>query len=130
MGNNLFAMDYRFNRIKNKIGGDKVIKSRYGIYYNTSDSDIFEDYEDLRFYFSSTFNKEKFKKLCKFYVESENAKLINRNKIDIDLSYYFMISLYQSIESRGFKIISIKKNVELVNSRFINLKFKTIIEGI
>lgn len=107
-----------------------MIKSRYGIFYNTSDSDIYYDYKDLRFYFSSHFNCDKFQKLYKLFIESENSKIVNRFKINIDLSYYFMITLYQSVESRGFKIINTKSNKEIVNGRTIDLYFITKIEGI
>lgn len=102
----------------------KKYKTRRGIYYDTKDSvDYFFVYNNLKFYFSSISNMNRFKdRVCKFTFE-ENSKIVNRYKINIDMVDYLIFSLYQSIEKRGYKIEKLDTREFIVNSKTIDKYF-------
>lgn len=104
------------------------LKSRYGVYFSTSDSEeYYFDYNNIRYYFSSRFNEEKFKNNVADYVFENNSKIVNRYKINIDMVDYFVLCYYKDIESRGYKIKDLKSDELLIDSKDINLYFKTIL---
>lgn len=105
-------------------------KSARGLYYDTKDSnEYFFVYKNLKFYFSGEFNMRRFKeKVCRFTFE-ENSKIVNRYKINIDLVDYFVFSLYQNIEKRGYKIEDLEKKELIVNDKKILIAFESKIVG-
>lgn len=106
------------------------LKSPYGVYYNTLDSeDYYFVYEDLKFYFSSMYNLNRFKERLSKYIYEENQKIINRYKIKIDLTLYLILSLYKSIEKRGYKIIKVGSVDNLIKNDFNINSTLTLIEG-
>ena len=105
---------------------NKGLKSSFGVYYNTLDSeDYYFIFEDLKIYFSSMYNLTRFKERLSHYIYEENQKIINKYKIRIDLTLYLILSLYKSIEKRGYKILRIGSNDNLVEKEF---KLETIIK--
>lgn len=86
------------------------------VYNIIEDSIYFLDKDGFRFYFSSDFNRERFKKLVSNYIKEENRKLINRYNVKIDLTNYMLISLYKKIEKRGFRVYLIEDNTKLLEN--------------
>lgn len=74
------------------------------VYQNIEESTFNFEVEDIKFYFSSSFNLKRFKDRCIEFINKEERKIINRYNLDIDLSKYFLISFYKLIEKRGFLI--------------------------
>ena len=103
-------------------------KSNYGVFYNTSDSDIFFLYDNLKFYFSSEFYKRKFIEELENYVHKEYTKIFNRYHIINDMDLYLVFSLYEKIEKRGYKVENIETEEVLVNNNYLNTSFKSIID--
>ena len=80
------------------------MKTKNGIELDLKQSEYFCDFLGAVFYFSSELYLNKFKEIVKNYVEMEQAKFINKYKINVDLKFYFAVSLYKKIEKRGFRI--------------------------
>ena len=106
-----------------------ITKSARGVYFNTKDSEeYYFIYNDLKFYFSSEFNLKRFKEKVCSYTFQENEKFVNKYKINIELIDYFIFSLYQIIEKRGYKVKNIKSNKILINNKKIDIAFVTTIK--
>lgn len=58
----------------------------------------------INFYFSSSFNKERFLRSYEQYILEENIKIKNKYHVNIKLDTYLLVALYKKIEKRGFKI--------------------------
>lgn len=86
---------------------------------NLEESSFIYKYNEIKFYFSSEFYKNKFKEEVKNYIQMETAKIINKYKIEIDLTDFLTISLYKKIEKRGF-LIEYKGN-KLKKLSFLNI---------
>lgn len=74
------------------------------VYNNIGDSVFFIDIGKCRIYFSSEFNKSRFLKNYKNYIDEENAKLENKYHVKIVANYYLLFAFYKKIEKRGFRI--------------------------
>lgn len=74
------------------------------VYNNIDDSAFFIDVGKCRIYFSSEFNKSRFLKNYKNYIDEENAKLENKYHVKIVANYYLLFAFYKKIEKRGFRI--------------------------
>ena len=74
------------------------------VYNNIDDSVFFIDIGKCRIYFSSEFNKSRFLKNYKNYIDEENAKLENKYHVKIVANYYLLFAFYKKIEKRGFRI--------------------------
>lgn len=74
------------------------------VYNNIDDSVFFIDVGKCRIYFSSEFNKTRFLKNYKNYIDEENAKLENKYHVKIVANYYLLFAFYKKIEKRGFRI--------------------------
>lgn len=74
------------------------------VYNNIDDSVFFIDVGKCRIYFSSEFNKSRFLKNYKNYIDEENAKLENKYHVKIVANYYLLFAFYKKIEKRGFRI--------------------------
>lgn len=74
------------------------------VYNNIDDSVFFTDVGKCRIYFSSKFNKSRFLKNYKNYIDEENAKLENKYHVKIVANYYLLFAFYKKIEKRGFRI--------------------------
>lgn len=88
------------------------------IYNDINESDYTFKYDDLIFYFSSKFYKEKFIKQHIDYVRDETIKLQVKFKCNIYCDEMILLLLYKKIEKRGFKVTY--KNKELQEKYYIN----------
>ena len=74
------------------------------IYYDINESDIYLDLCNARFYFSSSFNKDRFLQGYMKFIKEEEDKIIAKYKVKISIRFYLLISYYIRIEKRGFLI--------------------------
>ena len=74
------------------------------VYYDLTESKEFIEMLDTRFYFSSSFNKDRFLKGYQSYIKEEEDKIIAKYGISISIRYYLLIAYYMKIEKRGFFI--------------------------
>lgn len=85
------------------------------IYYNIEESDFIVVYNDFDFYFSSEFNKKRFKQKMKEYLKIENDKLNSKFGCLIDADFLLLYSLYKKIEKRGFLIKYRNKEMKYIS---------------
>ena len=74
------------------------------IYYDLTESNEFVELLECRFYFSSSFNKERFLKNYESYIKEEEDKIIAKYGILISIRFYLLMAFYIKIEKRGFYI--------------------------
>lgn len=72
------------------------------VYYDLTESKEYIEMLDTRFYFSSSFNKDRFLKGYQSYIKEEEDKIIAKYGIAISIRYYLLIAYYMKIEKRGF----------------------------
>lgn len=90
------------------------------IYNDINESDYTFKYNDLVFYFSSKFYKEKFIKEHISFIHDETMKLKIKFKCNIYCDEMILLLLYKKIEKRGFKIEY--KGKELIENYYIDFK--------
>lgn len=74
------------------------------IYYDLNESTEIVELLNTKFYFSSSFNKERFLRGYESYIKEEEDKLIAKYGLNISNRYYLLIAYYMKIEKRGFLI--------------------------
>ena len=74
------------------------------IYYDLTESVEYVELLENRFYFSSSFNKERFLRGYKIYTKEEEDKIMAKYGIKISLRFYLLMAYYLRIEKRGFYI--------------------------
>lgn len=74
------------------------------IYNDINESNYTFEYDDLKFYFSSNFYKEKFIKEYSNFIKEETMKLKIKFKCNIYCDEMILLLLYKKIEKRGFKV--------------------------
>lgn len=74
------------------------------IYYDLTESNEFVEMLDCKFYFSSSFNKERFLGGYQSYIKEEEDKIIAKYNVLISLRFYLLMAFYLKIEKRGFYI--------------------------
>lgn len=74
------------------------------IYHDLTESVEYVELLESRFYFSSSFNKERFLKGYEDYIKEEEDKIKAKYGINISIRYYLLIAYYIKIEKRGFYI--------------------------
>ena len=84
------------------------------IYYDLTESKEYVELLEYRFYFSSSFNKERFLNNYMKYIKEEEDKIIAKYNVLISLRLYLLIAFYKKIEKRGFYIEKIFDNGQLV----------------
>lgn len=90
------------------------------IFHDLTESNEFVELLQSRFYFSSSFNKERFLKGYEDYIKEEEDKIKAKYGINISMRYYLLIAYYIKIEKRGFYIVnysSISKKYDIVLDR-------------
>ena len=92
--------------------------SKRGIYYNLDETVYSFDYDNLKFYFSSRFYLDKFKKEYIGYLKTETLKLRSKYKCILYADEMILLDLYKKIEKRGFKVLY--NNESISDSYFIN----------
>lgn len=75
-----------------------------GVEHDLSKSTYIAYYGDLRFYFSSLFYKNNFKKRINEYVRKYSLYMQKKFLLNINIEYFMAISCYKSIEKRGFRV--------------------------
>lgn len=74
------------------------------IYYDLTESNEYVELLSCRFYFSSSFNKERFLSGYESYIKEEEDKIIAKYGILISIRFYLLMAYYLKIEKRGFYI--------------------------
>nr|DAM30795.1 MAG TPA: Phi-29-like late genes activator (early protein GP4) [Caudoviricetes sp.] len=74
------------------------------IFYDLTESNEFVELLESRFYFSSSFNKERFLGGYESYIKEEEDKIIAKYGVSISIRFYLLIAYYLKIEKRGFYI--------------------------
>lgn len=92
------------------------------VYKNINESTYIFKYDDLTFYFSSEFYKEKFKQSYTNYLRDEQIKLRLKFKCNIYCDAMILLLLYKKIEKRGFKVLYKDKELEEKYSIIYNIK--------
>lgn len=90
------------------------------IYYDLTESDVFVELLNCRFYFSSSFNKERFLAGYESYIKEEEDKIIAKYNVLISIRFYLLFAYYIRIEKRGFyvtKLSSLTNKYDIILSR-------------
>ena len=74
------------------------------VFYDLTESNVFVELLETRFYFSSSFNKDRFLSGYENFIKEEEDKIISKYGIKISIRYYLLIAYYLKIEKRGFYI--------------------------
>ena len=75
------------------------------VYNDINESTYNFSYDNMTFYFSSKFYKEKFENEYINYLKEETDKLRIKFKCNIVADYMILLLLYKKIEKRGFRVI-------------------------
>jgi len=90
------------------------------VYYDLTESKEFVELLETRFYFSSSFNKERFLNGYHDYIKEEEDKIKSKYGVNISIRYYLLIAYYLKIEKRGFyltKYSNISKKYDIIIDR-------------
>lgn len=90
------------------------------IYYDLNESTEIVELLNTKFYFSSSFNKDRFLRGYESYIKEEEDKLIAKYGLNISIRYYLLIAYYMRIEKRGFllkKYSEISKDYDIILTR-------------
>lgn len=86
--------------------------------YNDIDESTYSfKYDDMTFYFSSNFYKEKFENEYVSFLKEETDKLRIKFKCNVVADYMILLLLYKKIEKRGFRIEL--KGIRLTDNYFV-----------
>ena len=94
------------------------------VYNDINESNYTFKYDDLVFYFSSQFYKEKFKRIYTQFLKDETMKLKIKFKCNIYCDEMILLLLYKKIEKRGFKVKY--KGKELIENYYINFNINDL----
>lgn len=78
--------------------------------YNLNQSEYFFKTMNLKFYFSSVFNKRRFESNYKYYIEEETNKLQARFHVNLNIDKFLLVAFYKKIEKRGFRVLVYNNN--------------------
>ena len=81
------------------------------IYYDLTESKEYVELLESKFYFSSSFNKDRFLNGYQEYIKEEEDKIIAKYGISISIRYYLLMAYYLKIEKRGFYITKLMKDM-------------------
>ena len=90
------------------------------VYYDLTESKEIVELENTLFYFSSSFNKERFLNGYESFLKEEGDKLFAKYGLDISNPYYLLIAYYMKIEKRGFYLkrwSEYSKNYDIIVTR-------------
>lgn len=94
------------------------------IYNDINESIYTFKYDNLLFYFSSQFYKEKFTREYLQFLKDEIMKLKIKFKCNICCDEMILLLLYKKIEKRGFKVLY--KGKKLNENYYIDFKINEI----
>lgn len=89
------------------------------VYNNIEESPFKFEYDDLQFYFSSNYLKEKFIRQYINFIKDETIKLKVKFKNVIMCDEMILLLLYKKVEKRGFRVYY--KNHKLREQSAFNL---------
>ena len=72
------------------------------VYYDLTESNEIVELMNTRFYFSSSFNKDRFLRGYESFIKEEEDKIIAKYQVSISIRFYLLIAYYIRIEKRGF----------------------------
>lgn len=82
------------------------------VYHNIELSDYVFEYKRFTFVFSSKFYFNKFQKELSNFININNNRLNNKYNVELEASEYLALSLYKSIEKRGFLVYYNSRRIE------------------
>ena len=82
------------------------------VYNDINESTYSFKYDDIEFYFSSNFYREKFIKQYSDFLNQETIKLRLKYRCFINCDLMILLLLYKKIEKRGFRVIYKNKTLE------------------
>ena len=90
------------------------------IFHDLTESNEYVELLETRFYFSSSFNKDRFLSGYQSFIKEEEDKIISKYGVKISIRYYLLIAYYMKIEKRGFyitKYSTLTKGFDIILSR-------------
>lgn len=90
------------------------------IFHDLTESSEYVELLETRFYFSSSFNKDRFLSGYQSFIKEEEDKIISKYGVKISIRYYLLIAYYMKIEKRGFyitKYSTLSKGFDIILSR-------------
>lgn len=84
------------------------------VFYDLDKSEYYTKINNMKFYFSSAFNKRRFENNFNEYVEEEHKKLKFKYRVNIDIYNYLMVAFYKKIEKRGFRVLIYNTNGAII----------------
>lgn len=90
------------------------------IFHDLTESNEYVELLETRFYFSSSFNKDRFLSGYQSFIKEEEDKIISKYGVKISIRYYLLIAYYMKIEKRGFyitKYSTLSKGFDIILSR-------------
>lgn len=82
--------------------------------YNINNSEYYTKVNNLKFYFTSLFNKRRFEDNFNLFIEEEHNKLKAKYHVNLDIYNYLLVVFYKKIEKRGFKVLSYQTNGAII----------------
>lgn len=93
------------------------------VYYDLTESVEYLDLLNMRFFFSSSFNKDRFIRGYESFIKEEEDKIIAKYGVLISIRAYLLLAYYIRIEKRGFYV---KRYSTLTNDYDIIIDRNTI----
>lgn len=84
------------------------------VVYDLDKSEYFTKINNIKFYFSSAFNKRRFENNFNDYIEEEHKKLKFKYRVNIDIYKCLLVAYYKKIEKRGFRVLVYKTNGAII----------------
>lgn len=85
------------------------------VIYDIDKSDYYLNIDRYVFYFSSEFNRTRFKEGYDSFIYEEISKLKAKYHVNINLSCYLLIVYYKKIEKRGFKVLTYDDKNDIID---------------
>lgn len=82
------------------------------VYYDLTESNEIVELMNTRFYFSSSFNKDRFLRGYESFIKEEEDKIIAKYQVAISIRFYLLIAYYLRIEKRGFYLTRYNEKTE------------------
>ena len=82
------------------------------VYYDLTESNEIVELMNTRFYFSSSFNKDRFLRGYESFIKEEEDKIIAKYQVTISIRFYLLIAYYLRIEKRGFYLTRYNEKTE------------------
>lgn len=84
------------------------------VIYDIEKSEYFSKIGNMKFYFTSIFNKKRFDNKYQYFIEEETHKLQSKYHVNINIFNYLLVVFYKKIEKRGFKVLAYRTNGAII----------------